>query len=257
MRELNPRRHSSEHGFTLVELAVTLLILTILAAMLLVPLSGREELRKRKETQATLADIREALIGFAILYKRLPCPTREADPRAPAYGLEESPPCTAATEGYLPWRTLGVPPFDAWGAPRTAAGDAWKGYWRYRVDPGFSQEADSSCPSPRWPIGPSTRFETPITIVDSAGNPLTSGSSNALTNPVAGCPGELSEDRRLPTALVYSPGPNGIPDGENASYEASGTIRYQQDAPGVAFDDVLVWIGKPLLIARMAAAGSL
>lgn len=250
-------RRRPDHGFTLVELAVTLLILTVLAAMLLVPLSGREELRKRKASEATLADIREALIGFAIIHKRLPCPTRENNPGAPAYGLEELPPCTDATEGYLPWRTLGVPPFDAWGAPRTNTGDPWTGHWRYRVDRGFSQDADISCPSPLWPISPSTRFETPITIVDSAGNSLTSASSNSVPNPGGKCPGEFTEDRRLPAALVYSAGANGIPDGENGSYESSGTIRYQQDVPGVAFDDILIWIGKPLLIARMAAAGSL
>lgn len=253
MHRVSPAAETRARGFTLVELAVVLLILSVLAAVLLVPLSGREEIRRRHETERALVEIREALIGFAIIYKRLPCPTRETNPAAPGYGQEEAPPCTEASEGYLPWRTLGLAPFDAWGSPRTSASDPWTGYWRYRPDPGFTQQADTSCPWPRWPIAPDTRFESVIRIVDASGSERTVSSGSAPTDCLAGEP----EQRKLAAAVVYSAGPNRTADGQNASYEATGTSTYQQDDPTTNFDDLLIWIGKPLLIGRMGAAGSL
>lgn len=247
-----PRANGSAAGFSLVELAVVLLILSVLAAVLLVPLSGREEIRRRHDTTAALAEIREALIGFAIIYKRLPCPTRQADPAAADYGLEETPPCGTDAEGYLPWRTLGVAPFDAWGSPRTDAADPWAGYWRYRADPGFAvAPADTTCGWPVWPVGPRTAFSGRLTVEDAAGAELTVSSGG-----LPACP-DGEEARKLAAAVVFSTGPNRTPDGENASYEASGTARYQQDNPTTSFDDILIWIGKPLLIGRMGAAGSL
>ena len=41
---------SRSRGFTMVELAITLFVLTVLAAFLLVPLAGREEIRNRART---------------------------------------------------------------------------------------------------------------------------------------------------------------------------------------------------------------
>ena len=253
MHFLKPLRpHRPARGFTLVELAVVLLVVTVLAAVLLVPLSGREEVRRRHETGTTLKQIREALIGFAIVYKRFPCPTFETDPTDPDYGREATPPCPQGSEGYLPWRTLSVPPFDAWGAPRLATGDPWTGYWRYRADAGFAPApGDISCPWPIEPVSASTPFVSRLTVEDSSGQELTVSSGSAPACPTG------EETRKMASALVYSTGPNRVADGQNASYEATGTAVYEQDDPGAAFDDMLIWIGKPLLIGRMGAAGSL
>lgn len=48
-------------------------------------------------------------------------------------------------------------------------------------------------------------------------------------------------------------GPNRRADGLNASY--SSTYQAGESIPD--YDDLLVWIGRPLLIARMAQAGRL
>lgn len=215
-------------GFTLAELAVVLLIVSILAAALIVPLSSREESRRRHETEAALEQIREALIGFAIIHRRLPCATRETNPAAAGYGIED-PTCNNSTEGYLPWRTLGVDAYDAWGQVRTAATDPWKGYWRYR--------AVSSLSIAGAIIDVGTPLDEDLRVVDADGSTMVDGKTLA--------------------ALVYSTGPNGSADGENASYEPSSIATYETGAPGTAFDDIVAWIGHPLLIARMAAAGAL
>lgn len=55
-----------QQGFTLIELAIVMLVLTILAAGMLVPLTASIESRRYEATQKILEEAREALIGFAM-----------------------------------------------------------------------------------------------------------------------------------------------------------------------------------------------
>ncbi|HRP25578.1 type II secretion system protein [Thauera sp.] len=233
-----PRRHATasplpaslgahSRGFTLVELAMVLVILALLGSALLVPLGSRIEARDRQLSLDRLHDIQHALIGFALIHGRLPCPSSEADPTSPLYGLEDAPPCSFASEGRLPWRSLAMPATDAWGNPRTSAADDWAGHWRYRVDPPFAAG----------PITAATAPAANLQIRSHDGSRITTTDSQAV-------------------AIIYSTGPNRRPDGLNASYAASGA-EYQAGVPTPDFDDLLLWIGRPLLIARLAQGGGL
>jgi prepilin-type N-terminal cleavage/methylation domain-containing protein len=53
-------------GFTLIELAIVMVVLTILAAGVLVPLTASIESKRYESTQKILEETREALIGFAM-----------------------------------------------------------------------------------------------------------------------------------------------------------------------------------------------
>ncbi|ENO89217.1 type II secretion system protein [Thauera linaloolentis] len=218
---------SCQAGFTLAELAVVLVILTLLSGSLLVPLGSRMEARDRQTTIERLRDIQQALTGFAIIHGRLPCPSIEADPAQPGYGQEAPPPCDTAVEGILPWRTLGMPATDAWGGERLQAGDGWGGHWRYRVDRSFSDHL----------ITPERMPADGLQIYAHDGRRITTSDSQAV-------------------ALVFSAGANRGADGRNASYSATHP-EYQAGEPTAGFDDLLVWIGRPLLIARLAQAGRL
>ena len=233
-----PARHAPGHsrsapgrgiarGFTLVELAMVLVILALLGGSLLVPVASRLEARDRNATLERLRDIQHALTGFAIIHGRLPCPSTETDPANPAYGLEDGPPCNLAREGVLPWRSLAMPATDAWGRDRHTAADDWAGHWRYRVDPAFSVA----------PIGAATAPSARLQIRDHDGRRITTTDSQAV-------------------AIMWSTGANLRADGDNSSH-ASATPSYQAGEPGADFDDLLAWIGRPLLIARLAQAGRL
>jgi prepilin-type N-terminal cleavage/methylation domain-containing protein len=56
-------------GFTLIELAIVLIIVTILIGGLAVPLSAQIQARRIAETQKTLEEAREAIIGYAMSHR--------------------------------------------------------------------------------------------------------------------------------------------------------------------------------------------
>jgi len=67
-------------GFTLLELSIVVLVVTLLIGGLLVPLSTQVEQRNVSETQQRLAQVQDALIGFAIAQGRFPCPAFVSNP---------------------------------------------------------------------------------------------------------------------------------------------------------------------------------
>lgn len=230
---LNHNAYENPSGFTLVEMAIVLLIVALLLGGLLPTLSSQVEQQRRTETRKHMEEIKEALIGYVLINGFLPCPTTQADPTNANYGVAAAT-CTIAItqEGYLPWKTLGVPEMDAWGIKRTSTTSAWLGYWRYRVEPSFA--------SSTVPITLSTASDVTLDLQvrDTAGNRLTSS-----TQP--------------PIAIFFSTGPNQSSNGGNTSYEATTAATYQADVPSANFDDLTLWISRPVLFNRMVAAGKL
>jgi len=143
----------STHGFTLIEMAVVLVILAFLLGSLLMPMSEQMKQQKIRNTQQRLAELKETLIGFAIDKGRLPCPASTKN------GLETAG-CGDNTEGYFPWRTLSLDiRQDAWGHP-----------FRYRVD---TQYAASQFPN----NPPDTSSQ--LKIIDTQDNSLINESLNS------------------------------------------------------------------------------
>lgn len=209
---------SREHGFTLLELAVVLLITALLAGGLLLPLTAQREQQQLNDARQSLETIRNALLGYAVIHGSLPCPCTVSDPTRTGYG-EAAASCSGApgAEGWLPWKTLGI-----------AAVDSWGGDWRYRVDRNFASNT----------ITLGTAFSADsLTIRDAAGNTLTT-------------------TLERPLAVVYSTGKNLQPDGHNASFEASSGL-YQGGDIAPDFDDQLIWLLRPQLYERLLAAGKL
>lgn len=118
-------------GFTLVEMALVVGLIGLLAYLFL-PLGNtlREE-QQRKDARAKLEAIDAALIRFVMLNDRLPCPADGALPDTDTnYGFERNAGtvtgCVNGVEnrGVVPWRTLGL--------PMDAAIDPWGNWVTYR-----------------------------------------------------------------------------------------------------------------------------
>jgi len=217
-----------QKGFSLIELAIVLVVVALLLGGLLVPLTMQIEQQKTRETQKAMEEIKEALIGYAIIHGSLPCPTTQADPANVNYGAADPTCATPSSEGYLPWKTLGVAEMDGWGIKRTSTTSPWIGYWRYRVDSNFSNSAV--------PFTLNTAFAANLAIQNSAGNQLTTTTER-------------------PVAIVFSTGKDTAANGENQP--TSFNDVYQSDVPSPTFDDMLVWLSRPTLFNRMVAAGRL
>lgn len=268
-------------GFSLIELAIVLVIVTLLIGGLAVPLSAQIQARRVAETNKTLEAAQEAIIGYAITHTCSincdstnpaicasvhSCDTTSCNTycsQAAVLGWPKSTrrhalPCpdtdndgredrTAGsgcpqTHGNLPWVTLG-----------TAAQDAWGNRFQYSVTDGFANE--------------SLGFKNG----DAGTHQVCTTSAGSCTT------GNLAQN--IP-AVILSHGPNGrgatsaqsitqaTPTGtdelENALTDADQ--RYVSRTPykpadGSAaelakeFDDQLVWLPANQLITRVCPAG--
>ena len=146
-----------QHGFSLVEMAIVLVILGFVLGALLLPLREQREQAAQLQTINTLETAKQALLGFAQANGRLPCPATAANFRAntdagslgqenPLGGTHNiTPPLPAvancvAQSGFLPAATLGIQPTDAQGF----ALDAWNNRIRYAVS---SDDSSARIPS--------------------------------------------------------------------------------------------------------------
>lgn len=228
-------------GFSLIELAVTLFILTLLIGSILFPLTAQIDQSRVSRTERQLEQIKEALIGYAIINGNMPCPAVSS-----TNGAEDrtGTSCTGGKRiGFLPWVTLGID-----------QADAWDNLFRYSVS-GTHTISD-----------PTTNF----TLDDTGDITIkTRNNAGALVN--------LSNSPAIPV-VIMSPGKNGFgattregtprftPGGwagdekENANKfdEFIWRIRTERTAaPGGEFDDIVAWITPNILNSRMVAAGRL
>ncbi len=227
-------------GFSLVEMAVVLVILGMVLATLIAPITVQRDIKNIVNTQSSLNVIKEAINGFVILNARLPCPAKLiADPADPSYGLEDLTIC--GQEGLVPWKTLGVSENDEWGMHRYLIADQWVGYWRYKPDVNFTTTtlfASKILADLTLETSSSLVFADKLLVQDSSGNALT--------------PNSLAQEK--PIAIIYSTGKDLVANGKNAGAADS---TYESDSNSVAFDDILVWITRPLLVNRVVSAGKL
>ena len=233
-------------GFSLIEVAIAVFVITLLLGGILVPLATQVELRKISETQKALDETRDALLGFALANGYLPCPdkTTAAGAGTQNDGQEDvSAGTCVAPEGNLPWVTLGA-----------GISDVWGNRFRFRVYGTFAQRA------------PSTPFN-----ISTLGNP------NPLQVCTTGaCTISLTNSSDGPPAVILSHGKNGF-GAMNATTNAANPaavstdelentdgdrifVSHQQSAAGSGageFDDVVTWLSRSVLLNRMVAAGKL
>lgn len=211
-------------GFTLVEIAIVLMIVGLMLGGLMVPLATQADLRSQSETRKTLADIHEALLGFASAHGRLPCPasTTSNGIESPSGGGA----CTHALDGFIPAATLGITATDSQGY----AVDAWGRRIRYAVT-----NSDGSA------------FTT-------AGKLRSTGLS--ALDPDLKVYGDVALTVRLTTvspAVIRSTGKNGADE----SHPDPASENFVSRDPAPDFDDMVIWVSPYVLYGRLISAGQL
>lgn len=222
-------------GFTLVEMAIVLVIVGLLLGGMLMPLSAQMEQRRISETQKTLDEITQALIGFAVAKGRLPRPAISATDGAERAACATEAECT----GLIPWATLGVSKLDSWGK-----------IIRYSVTLAFAGDVSGTTPFILTSIGTKTIKESSAAVPNLATQIPAVVFSHGHNNWGTGDTGSAFADNSATNV------------DEDANNTASATFYSRTPsentaAPGGEFDDHVTWLSPNTLFNRMVAANQL
>lgn len=249
---MNKTQYRINKGFTLVELAVVLVIVGILLSGVLGTLGSRLENSRKNETKKELKEIKLALIGYAYVNDRLPCPDCSAvngnclaSEVGDGISDNDGTVCDEGENtGFLPWSTLGVGQSDSWGTR-----------YSYAVQNEYTNLTTlftlNSVPG-------NAVIQEPDFVTDATGGALQSLATNIV-------------------AVIFSHGKNGYGGISSSGVARAVTtsadeMRNTDDdgnfymRPGTAvgatiaggeFDDIVIWISEFELKAKMVEAGKL
>lgn len=251
--QLSIARHRTR-GFTLTELAVVFAIVALLIGGAMMTLSAQVERRNQDETRRRLNAAVDALIAFAIVNRRLPCPAvaGATGDESPAGGT-----CTTYYGGFLPARSIGLQDTD----PQGYALDAWNNRIRYAVS-----NALTGC------TGTSTlpHFTSQANLkangVSCKPNDLDLCQSAAGTTAASCNTAARAASVETVALLVLSTGKNGsitTTYGADESANVDGNAVFVSRTPSGAdaavgsYDDIMLWVPAGVLYSRLIATGAL
>lgn len=237
-------------GFSLIEMAVVLLIVGLLLSGLFTALGDSSANRNRIQAASELENIEEALYGFAQTTGRLPCPATatSAGAEAPITGGN----CTRA-HGFVPARTLGLQ-----GAISTNGLllDPWGNPYRYSVSvlPAVGGRAFTSIAGMKSQFAAGAVVAAPelLCVAGTTGcsAPVYANSVPALVYSIGADYATYSSDLQVENLGGTTAG---YPIAADNNFVNSG---YAEEGDN-AFDDILIWISPNVLFSRMVNAGRL
>lgn len=243
-------RRVAEAGFSLVELAIAVVIIGIMMTMGLAAMNAARTNQAYSTTIQKEATIKQALINYLRSNSRLPCP--DTDFTAPD-GKENR--ATAGDTTTACSAQFGIVPYVTLGLPRDAAQDGWSDFFSYQVSN----------------TGTNTDWTRTANFY--------SGNSGLITVNTRTSTGTSSTLATGVVAVIVSHGPNGLGaytiGGTRNTMPASttdeylnadgggGTTFYQRDATtsdtatGGAFDDIVLYMTANDLVGPLYLDGSL
>jgi len=230
-------------GFTLVEVAIVLVIVGLLLAGGMILMSATADTARYKESQSNLNEVKETMISYYSVNHFLPCPDTDGD------GIENPPAHTGTctdVRGFLPHVTLGI----------GGNGDAWGERIKYIVTDEatrfFTTQA-TSCTYTRPAVSAST-----IRIQD-----LNTAATNYVGDFAAFALVSTAKNGRqtnsgMTGAFTNNGGCAGLNAREQENCDADSILRFgnqMTDGTSVTFDDMVVWVGDMQLISELRKSG--
>jgi prepilin-type N-terminal cleavage/methylation domain-containing protein len=272
--------HLRTSGFSLIEIAVVLVIVSILVAIVASPLASQLETRRTEDTRRQLDMINEALIGFAMANGRLPCASSLANNGVESLANPLAVPADGTCgsyNGFLPAVTLGISPqdqngfaIDAWGLPQnrirysvidipmtstTAVGCPAAAVAHPFTKAGGMKEAGMNCLANynSDTVVPPKTLLTVCSSTPASTQPFCTTTKLTITAPFV----VISLGKNAPTGGLVT-----TDEGFNSGTRGNGTVFVSHTpttsaAPGGEFDDLVTWTSLNTLFARMVQAGKL
>ena len=278
----------TQTGFTLVEIAIVLLIVGILLGYTVALFPRQQELKQYRAVERQMNEVIEAVIGFAQVNGRLPCPA--VPNSAGAEAINAGVGCTQYG-GFVPVNTLGL-------SGRLNADsllqDPWGNPYRYYVTNlnfNAGQLSDFIMPGEMRAVG--LVDSNADTYIDLDGRYLICNAVSAINNlctagttPIFGNPDGAGQYAGAPFVLLSQgknwsePGPSND-EVENSGASTTATLGMTAGPSGATyllknvvagnettfvrpragmsdnFDDVVRWVSPSILFSRMIQAGQL
>lgn len=246
--QLHPALRRSFHsaGFTLVEMAVVVLLIGIVLTMGLGMMRSTQENAAWSETRLKQDRIKVALIGFFRTNGRLPCP----DSALPPTGAEPAACLVNAGRGVLPWKVLGLSVGDVQ--------DGWSNFFTYRVanrTPASSQNWTVKAGATAFSLRELTAPLATFTLQERSDAGVLGAA--LVPNPVVVLisHGKNGAGARTVRGTALLPAPVGADELANATAGSTSFVMRTPTtvtaAPGGAFDDVVAYMTPNQLFQPM------
>lgn len=222
-------------GFTIVEMAIVLLLITILLGGGLTVFQSQVDQQRNADTKKALEEAKQALIGYAAAQTppHFPCPDRATGAGAND-GTEDRTSATVCPlyEGNVPWVTLGI-----------AGRDAWGNRLHYRVTPAFINQTTGIALTS---VGVLTINDenavavaqaAPVVLLSYGNNGLGATTGGGAVIPAAGAGANETENLDADTTFILAPHTS------------------ESGAAGGYFDDIVTWMPTNLILSRLIDAG--
>ena len=235
-----------QSGFTLIEIAVVLVIVGLLVGSFIGTFAQRIDTTRRDNTVRELLEIKKVLIAYAFTQTppRLPCPDVTGD------GIQDlvAGDCQAlSTEvWFLPWQDLGL-----------GFGDAWDNRYRYWVNNAYARNAGFDLNAADDAAGGNATIQTrvndaAVNMLDNAVAVIFSHGKNSLDAV------SIENDNR---ALLPAPGNDHDDEIGNLDNDRTFMSRSPSEegsaSTGGVYDDIVVWINSYEIKAAMVETGKL
>mgnify|MGYP000383077692 CR=1 FL=1 len=268
--------HRKQSGFTLIELAVVLVVVGLLLGSFIGTFAERIETSQRQSAKKQLEDIKLALLGFVSTQGRLPCPTTATGNgnEQPFGGSTIAIPCTLQ-HGFIPGKSLGISGtynrdnllVDVWGNPirYSVTANNMNAFTTPYTVPGAGGIKD---------VGMAGLL--PDLIICDADSADSDGCSVGVNTIIRGTPFVLISLGKDGSDFVKIPAPNSDQGenageatvlknagGENMAYTVGSGKAFvsksysSADSNAGLFDDLIVWESPYIIYNRMMEAGQL
>jgi len=221
-----------QSGFSLIEIALVLIIVGLALGGIISALGPQLENKRINDTQKSLEEVKDALIGFAIANNgRLPRP-------ATSFTNGAENPVLCATEvactGVIPWVDLGVSKLDSWGK-----------IIRYSVTAAFANPGATTATNgtktvqTRDAVGVLTTEVNLVPVIIFSSGKLSHGRTDGGVLIPDQSTTNVDEDANNISSLVF----------------IRRALNLEPTVIGGEFDDVVIWLPKTTFVNRLAQAG--